>query len=36
VFVIGRDGKIVYKQIVPEVTDSPDFDAALAAAKAAV
>jgi thiol peroxidase len=31
VFVVGPDGKVTYRQIVPEVTDEPDYDAALAA-----
>ena len=31
VFVLDGDGKIVYAQVVPEVTDEPDYDAALAA-----
>lgn len=31
VFVLDADGKVAYKQIVPEVTDEPDYDAALAA-----
>ena len=31
VFVLDADGKIVYSQVVPEVTDEPDYDAALAA-----
>jgi thiol peroxidase len=35
IFVVGRDNKIAYKQIVPEMTEHPDYDAALAAAKAA-
>lgn len=35
VFVVGKDGTLVYKQIVPEITDHPDYDAALAAARAA-
>jgi thiol peroxidase len=35
IFVIGRDNKITYKQIVPEMTEHPDYDAALAAAKKA-
>jgi thiol peroxidase len=34
VFVIGRDGKIVYEQLVPEMTKEPDYNAALAAVKA--
>lgn len=33
VFVIGRDGVVAYVQYVPEVTDEPDYAAALAAAK---
>ena len=35
IFVVGKDGKLLYKQVVPELTDHPDYDAALAAAKAA-
>lgn len=35
VFVIDRDQKISYSQIVPEVTDEPDYEAAIKAAKAA-
>jgi thiol peroxidase len=31
VFVVGRDGKIVYKQLVGEVSSEPDYDAALRA-----
>ncbi len=31
VFVLDADGTIVYCQVVPEVTDEPDYDAALAA-----
>lgn len=33
VFVIGKDGKIAYREIVKEVTTEPDYAAALAAAK---
>ncbi len=33
VFVIDKDGVVQYKQIVEEVTNEPDYDAALAAAK---
>ncbi len=33
VFVIGKDGRIAYREIVPEVTAEPDYAAALAAAK---
>jgi len=36
VLVIDRDGKVRYLQVVPEVTEEPDYDAALAAAKAAL
>ena len=35
VFVIDRDGKVVYKEIVPEVTDEPNYEAALEAIKEA-
>jgi thiol peroxidase len=35
VFVIGADGRISYMQIVPEVTDHPDYEAALEAARKA-
>jgi len=35
VFVIGKDGKVKYVEYVPEVTTEPDYEAALAAAKAA-
>lgn len=34
VFVLDRDGKVVYAQTVKEVADEPDYDAALAALKA--
>lgn len=30
VFVVNGDGKIAYSQIVPEITQEPDYDAALA------
>ena len=33
VYVLDADGKIVYGQIVPEVTEEPDYDAALNALK---
>ena len=29
VIIIDEEGKIVYEQLVPEVTDEPDYDAAL-------
>lgn len=35
VLVIGRDGKIAYLQLVPEVAQEPDYAAVLAAARAA-
>jgi len=34
-FVIATNGKIVYRQIVSELTDEPDYDAALAAVREA-
>lgn len=35
VMVIDGEGKIVYQEIVPEIAQEPDYDAALAAAKGA-
>ena len=35
IFVVNKDGRITYKQIVPEITDEPDYAAALSAAKSA-
>ncbi len=35
VMVIDKAGKITYQEIVPEIAQEPDYDAALAAAKAA-
>lgn len=35
VFVVDSEGKITYAEYVPEVTQHPDYEAALAAAKAA-
>ena len=35
VFVVDREGKIVYKEIVEEVTDEPNYEAALEAIKQA-
>lgn len=35
VFVIDRSGEVVYKEIVPEVTDEPNYAAALEAIKEA-
>jgi len=36
VFVVDQSGTVKYVQLVPEVTHEPDYDAALAAAKALV
>lgn len=36
IFVIDKKGMVTYSEIVPEVTNEVNFDAALAAAKAAV
>jgi thiol peroxidase len=36
VFVISRDGRISYIEIVPEIGQHPDYDAALKAVRAAV
>jgi thioredoxin-dependent peroxiredoxin len=33
VFVLDKDGKVVYSQLVPEVTTEPNYEAALAALK---
>lgn len=35
VFVVDRSGEVVYKEIVPEVTDEPNYEAALEAIKSA-
>ncbi|MDP8246302.1 MAG: thiol peroxidase [Candidatus Hinthialibacter antarcticus] len=35
VFVVDKDGKLTYQEIVGEVTEHPDYDKALEAAKAA-
>ena len=35
IFVVGKDDKVKYAEIVPEVTSHPDYDAAIKAAKAA-
>ena len=35
IFVIGKDGTVVYKQLVPEITEEPEYEEALEAAKAA-
>ena len=36
VLVVDKDGKVTYQEIVPEVTDEPDYDKALEAIKAAI
>lgn len=33
IFVIDRDGTLIYKEIVPELTNHPDYDTALAMVK---
>ncbi len=33
VFIVDRDGKIAYRQVVPEITEEPDYDDVLAALK---
>ena len=35
IFVIGTDGKVAYKQLVPEITSEPDYAAVIEAAKSA-
>ena len=35
IFVIDKDGKVSYKQVVPEITEEPNYDEAIAAAKEA-
>jgi len=35
IFVVDGSGKLVHVEYVPEMTDHPDYDAALAAAKSA-
>ena len=33
VFVVGKDGKVAYAEYLKEITEEPDYDAALTAAK---
>ena len=33
VVVVGADGNVIYSQLVPEIAEEPDYDAALAALK---
>ncbi len=35
IFVIGKDGKVTYKQVVPEITQEPNYEEAIEAAKEA-
>ena len=35
IFVIGKDGKVTYKQVVPEITQEPNYEEAINAAKEA-
>ncbi len=35
IFIIDRDGTVVYKQLVPEITQEPNYEEALEAAKKA-
>ncbi len=35
IFVIDKDGNVVYKQVVPEITEEPNYEEALNAAKEA-
>jgi thioredoxin-dependent peroxiredoxin len=36
VFVVGKNGKIVYTQLVPDLSHEPDYDAVIGAARQAV
>jgi len=33
ILVVGKDGKVAYKQVVPEITEEPNYEAACVAAK---
>jgi thiol peroxidase len=33
IFVVGKDGKVTYKQVVPEITQEPNYEEAIQAAK---
>jgi thiol peroxidase len=35
IYIVSKDGRIVYKQIVPEITDEPDYEEVLQKANAA-
>ena len=34
IFVVDAEGTVTYKEIVPEITEEPNYDSALEAAKA--
>ncbi len=36
IFVVNKNGEITYKQIVPEITEEPNYQEAIEAAKAAI
>ncbi|GAB6072733.1 hypothetical protein JCM14244_11100 [Venenivibrio stagnispumantis] len=36
IFVVDKNGKIVYKQIVPEITEEPNYEEVLNAVKSAL
>ncbi len=36
IFVVDRDGRVAYEEIVPEIADQPDYDGALAPIQAVV
>jgi thiol peroxidase len=33
VIVVGKDGKIAYTELVPEITQEPDYEKAIAAVR---
>jgi thiol peroxidase len=33
IFAVNEEGVVTYKEIVPEITEEPNYDAALAAVK---
>jgi len=35
IFIVGKDGKVTYKQVVPEITEEPNYEEAIEAAKEA-
>lgn len=36
IFVIGKDGNVAYKEVCEEITEEPNYDAALSAIKSAI